>query len=110
MAENVEIVVKKTGRSFSGRLVGIIDEEECQAVVNTPSAGRRIFSVSSLSFCEISTDIYGKRIVIATCNRKKPVYEREIFITPKIKWIYFIHPYKVVECSGGNKYKLRELL
>lgn len=67
MADNVRVTINDK-ESFTGRLIGVIDEQECRAIINTEDAARRIFSAESVKLSGISNVLSKKRFVVATTD------------------------------------------
>lgn len=107
MADNVEVLIN-SGPNFTGRLIGIIDDEEYRAINNTKDAARRIFTASSVGLEDVGNPI-GKMFVIATNNFPEHKLARIIFISPKIRFMTFKFGQKTWRADDDNDYTLRRL-
>lgn len=95
---------------FTGRLVGIINAEECQAIVNTPDIARRIYSLPTLNLEEdllVEPWRDRKRLVIATddFHGDQPLC-RAVFISQVITWSYEATFGLCISCHDHYEYKL----
>jgi alpha-galactosidase/6-phospho-beta-glucosidase family protein len=107
MADNVEVRINSRER-FTGRLIGLVDEEECRAVLNTEDAARKIFTAESVTVFDLESVIRNKRFVVATTDYSSDK-RREIFISPVIRYMSFKFGQKTFKCEDENEYTLREL-
>jgi len=73
--------------AFTARLVGIINNEEARAILNTKRAPRAVFTSASLDPTANSTKIAGKRLVLASTTLKKN--RKVILITPELSFVSF---------------------
>lgn len=87
-------------KRYVGRLVGIIDEEECRAVMNTEDAAKKIYTSASLPL-EALVYCSQKRFVMTTDDRK-------IFISPVVKYSAHLADERVFTCDDNNEYTLKE--
>jgi len=82
-----EIFYKKKNHKevkFEGRLVGIINDEEARAILNTKNAPRAVFTSASLDPHVGYSKVVGKRLVLASTTLRKN--QRVIIITPEISF------------------------
>jgi hypothetical protein len=103
MADNIKVTINGK-ESFTGRLIGVIDEQECRAIMNTEDAARRIFSAESVHLGE-SAMFSKKRFVIATTDYSGD-RRREVFISPVIRFLTYRYTNKVLRCEDDNDYQL----
>ena len=106
MPDSVEITVNKREK-FTGRLIGLIGEIECQAIMNVADAARKIYSAASMPFKDIPVAT-NKRFVIATSSYSSDG-QREIFISPPIRSMTYIKSGRVFSCADNNDYGVTEL-
>ena len=107
MSDNVEVAINNREK-FKGRLIGMIAEDECRAVMNTEDAARKIFSAESVSVEKLESIIRNKRFVIATSDYSTDK-RREIFISPVIRYMSIRFGQKTLKCEDDNEYTLKEL-
>jgi hypothetical protein len=107
MADNIEVTINEKEK-FTGRLIGIITEEECRAVMNTEDAARKLYSAESVSLTDVSNVINKKRFVIATDDYSSDKH-REVFISPVIRFLSYRYTNKIFKCEDENDYQLKEL-
>jgi hypothetical protein len=102
---------------FTGRLIEIVNAEECRALINTPDIARRLYSSGAL---ELKEDTLvgpvmlwrnrSKRFIVATDN----FYDwrcRAVFISPVIIWSYKTPSgYRIINCRDGCEYKIKETI
>lgn len=79
---------------FKARLVGIINNEETRALLNTANAPKAVFTSASLNPNKDYTNATGKRLVLASTTLKK--HRRVLIVTPEVSFISFRY-------SGGKK-------
>lgn len=109
MPDNVEITINSKEK-FTGRLIGIINHDECKAIMNSDESAKKIFSSESISLNDVSTAI-NKRFVIATTSYSDDG-DREVFISPSIRsveYTSFPKKFRIFKCSDDNEYKIKEL-
>ncbi len=99
-------ILKDNVQICTGRLVGFINTEECRAILNSPDAGKKIFTSVDISIDSITSDCYNKRFVIATSDYGNTT--RKIFISPIIRYISYIGNYKRFKCEDDNDYTIRK--
>ncbi len=92
----------------TGRLVGFINTEECRAIMNSPEAGKKIFTSADISMDSITSDCYSKRFVIATSDYGNTT--RKIFISPTIRYMSYMGNYKSFKCEDDNDYVIRKAI
>jgi len=107
MADNIRVTINNK-ESFTGRLIGTIDEQECRAIMNTKDAARRLFSAESVKLSDALTILSKKRFVVATIDYSSDK-RREVFISPTIKFMSFQYGNKTLRCEDDNDYQLKEL-
>lgn len=72
---------------FKARLVGVINNEEARAILNTDNAPKAVFTSASLDPSKNYVNVTGKRLVLASTTLKKD--KRVIIITPEILFVTF---------------------
>jgi hypothetical protein len=107
MSDNIRVTINDK-ESFTGRLIGVIDEQECRAIMNTEDAARRIFSAESVKLSEVLNVLRKKRFVIATTDYSSDK-RREVFISPIIKFLSWKYANKIFKCEDDNDYQLKEI-
>lgn len=100
-------ILKDNVLMCSGRLVGIIDDEECRAIINSPDAGKKIFTSSGISVSSINSECYGKRFVVATLDYGDTT--RKIFISPIIRCMSYMGIIKNFKCEDDSDYAVRNV-
>lgn len=106
MPDNVEVTINNREK-FTGRLIGLIGEQECRAIMNVADAARKIYSAESMSFKDIPVAT-NKRLVIATSDYSSEG-QREIFISAAIKSMAYVKSGRVFNCTDNNNYGVLEL-
>lgn len=101
-------VFKNEDPICTGRLVGLIDNEECRAVINSPGAGKKIFTAADMSMSSVNSSCTGKRFVVATSNYGDTL--RKIFISPVIGYISYTGVDKNFKCKDDSSYAVREII
>lgn len=107
MSKYIKVTINNE-KEFTGRLIGIITQFECRAIINTSDAARKIFSSKSMSISSLPLNCSGKRLVIATSNYS-PDQRREIYISPAISFLSWQANNRIYRCDDGSKYKLEEI-
>jgi len=107
MSDNIEVTINKREK-FTGRLIGLMTEDEYRAVMNTKDAGRKIFSAESTSLNNLESVIRNKRFVVATSDYSTDK-RREIFISPIIRYMSLKFGQKTFKCEDENEYALKDL-
>lgn len=100
----------KPAKSFTGRLIGLMDREETRAVVNTPDAARKIYTSADISIGDLSTSTVfssGVRFVIATDDYTD--LKRIVFISPIIRFTSLIHKGRIYTCCNSKEYRVEEV-
>ncbi len=101
---HLEDIAKK----FTGRLIGVVDDQECRAVLNVEGAARNISTAESINLDNIRL-ISGKRFVVVTTDYSKD-QSKVVFISPKINHMTCRNSAKVtIHCRGGNDYTMEEV-
>jgi len=96
--------------SFTGRLIGFIDDKECKAILNIEDAARRVYSAAGMNKFEIVDKILtNKRFVIATDDLSKKGV-REVFISPQIEYSVYLSHGRGFTCRDNNNYQFEEIL
>jgi len=112
MSNNLLVIVKKNGKEikkFKGRFVGFIDDAEMRAIINTPDAGRKIFSAETCDFYLINgASTREKRLVIATTSYSEGMV-KEVFITPRINFMHFGNAERTIVCDREKSFVLSAL-
>jgi len=106
MANNVKITINNR-ETFTGRLIGVIDAQECRAIMNAEDAARKIYTAESVSIDDLPA-ISKKRFVIATSNYSGDG-RREIFISPVVKYITYLHKKQTYNCADDNEYRIEDI-
>lgn len=122
----MKLVMKKENsrstetQEICGRLLGFIDEKECQAILNTEGAARKIFTSASVQLKDCTGTMMGNRIVFATYTstpmsigaserRRDNEFHRKIFISQVIKTLSYVEGQPIVfKCDGGISYTIQE--
>ena len=114
MPNNVEVLVKQNNlllRSFKGRLLGTMPSADAQALRNTPGAGRKINSESTMPYEELEkkAELHKLRIIIAYPN------QHAVVITPSIKYracVTLLDNDRKVEyvCGMNTKYTIKKII
>lgn len=104
MGDNVKITINES-KEFTGRLIGLVDNEECRAIMNVKNAARKIFTSETLPLGKIGGMYRDRRFIVATTHYSSDK-RREIFISPTIKFLSFRYGKRTFECEDGNKYTL----
>jgi hypothetical protein len=109
---NVEVVIKNghmIHKFFKGRLIGLMTNDDAQAVRNTPGIGRKIYTEATMPFEDLRALRCGmSRIIIANPTNKT------VLVTPVVRW-YSARGSDIGEfgCRGKNfeqiVYALRKL-
>lgn len=102
------IVYKNNDPICTGRLVGFIDGEECRAVINSPDAGKKIFTSNDVSMSSVNSECSGKRFVVTTSDYGDTL--RKIFISPVIKYMLYVGAHKNFKCEDDNEYAVRNVI
>jgi len=82
-----------------GRLVGIIGEEECQALVNSKGAPKKAYTSRTIPLDEITV-----------CNQKRFVLalpDRKIYISPLIRYVHKWSLESQFVCYDSKTYTLK---
>lgn len=106
MPDNIEITINNREK-FTGRLIGLIGDQECMAVMNVDDAARKIYSAESMAFKDIPIAT-NKRFVVATSDYSSDG-RREIFISPPIRSMTYVKSGRIFNCADNNNYGVREL-
>lgn len=106
MSDNVEVTIND-GVKFTGRLIGVINDEERRAIENTEDAARKIFSAQSIDVKDLVGPV-GRMFVVATSNYSSD-NAREIFISPKIRFTSIRYGQTSWKCEDDNDYKVSQL-
>ena len=86
-----------------GRLLGFIDQDESNAIINTKDSHDKVFTSESRGVRDFIGRMVYRRLLIATD-------EGFLFISPKIKSIVLLKDDDVTSfsCEDGKTYKLLE--
>ena len=91
-------------RRFTGRLIGLIDENECRAIMNVEDAARKISTAEGIKVSELDGKIpTGKRFVVVTDDITRKG-KREVFISPEISHVTIQGQEKGYSCRDKNVY------
>ena len=101
-------VWKNNEQLCTGRLVGFIDDEECRAVMNSPDAGKKIFTSADIPMDQMNSNCSGKRFVVATSDYGDTL--RKIFISPVIKYMSYVSNHKSFTCEDDHEYVVRTVI
>lgn len=99
MSKTIVLSVNNVKRHV-GRLVGVIDEEECRAIINTEDAAKKIYTSASIPL-EALLYCHQKRFVMTTSDRK-------IFISPTVRFSAHGAGERTFTCDDENEYTLKE--
>lgn len=102
------MILKNNVPVCTGRLVGIIDDEECRAVINSPDAGKKIFTSNGISMSLINSECSGKRFVVATSDYGDTT--RKIFVSPVIRYMSYMATGKNFKCEDDSEYAVRNVI
>jgi len=103
MGENYLVQIDK-GEEVPVRLVGLIDEKECEAVLNTEDAARKVSTAEGISTHDAPSP-FGKRFVLVirvasvAFGKDVPI----IFISPIINQVSYIQGNREFRCNEGEK-------
>ena len=93
---------------FYGRLIGLANKEDTQAILNTDDAARKLFSSESLSMDDIHLAFNpGQRIVVATTNFSTDV-GRAVYLSPPIKYCGWESGKKKYYCAENTEISMEE--
>ena len=106
MADNVEITINNK-TVFAGRLIGVIDAQELRAILNVEDAARKVYSAESVTLDDVQP-LTHKRFVVATSNYSSD-HRREIFISPIVQYISYLHTKKIFHCADNNEYNIKDI-
>jgi len=102
------IIVNRHQR-FTGRLIGVIDDEECKALMNVKDAARKVSTSEGIAKTELDGKVLSKkRFVIVTEDMTKG--KREVFISPKIEYATVSRGKKGWRCKDNNDYYFEEVV
>jgi len=90
-----------------GRMIGLINREECRAVINTPDAGKKVYTSEAIDVETIRGNCPGQRFVIATDNFISDKHERVVFISPIIRYMSYIGDDRNFRCEDGREYSMK---
>ncbi len=102
------IIYKNDLPLCTGRLIGFIDDEECRAVINSPDAGKKIFTSVDISMNSVTSDCYGKRFVVATSDYGDTT--RKVFVSPIIKYMSYMGASKKFRCEDDSDYAVKKII
>jgi hypothetical protein len=102
---NNKIVVLINNREkFKGRLVGLIDEEECRALLNVKDAAKKVFTSESVNKETVETSLAQRKRFVVACE------DRTIFISPRIRYTSWISGGRILRCEDNNEYIIKAAL
>lgn len=104
-SQKVRVKDLESEKCFTGRFIGLINEKECNAIINTKDAADKIWTAESLSFDEITFDAFRKRFVVVTSDDKDYKGNR-VFISPKIAHMVHSGKVKTMTCKGGSVFEI----
>jgi len=89
MAENYKLVIND-GEEIAVRLVGFINEKECEAILNVEEAARKISTAESIGVHSVK-DVFCKRFVVVVREISKTFGNEvpHIFISPHISQVTY---------------------
>jgi hypothetical protein len=96
---NYTLVINDTIHKVPVRLVGIIDEDDCEAILNTKDAAQKISTAKGLD--AVASSFIGRRFVVVLKSPTKcfgNVESPAIYISPKIDIARFNNGLKTVHC------------
>jgi hypothetical protein len=102
MGETITLLVNDIERIKIGRLVGIIDQNECNSVINTEGALKRVFTSESIPISSLTGRNKDSRFVIASRNRT-------IFISPMIEYTQCFNNERNFTCEDNNDYTIKTI-
>ena len=91
----------------TGRMIGLISREECRAVINTPDAGKKIYTSEAIDIDTFRGSCQGCRFVIATDDFLTKTYERSVFISPVIRYMSYVDNDRNFRCEDGREYSMK---
>jgi len=103
VANNV-IIKSENGKKIHGRLVGLIDEEECRAIMNSNGAAKKISTAETLTYPDVVSDGFGKRAVVITNELDEG--DKSLFISPIIKYVSYCGRSKTFHCRGKDGFEI----
>jgi hypothetical protein len=98
----------KSNAYFTGRFIGLINDEEFRAVINVDESVKKIETSESLDFSDLTFDCHRKRFVVVTSDYEG-CKETQVFISPKIIYMAYTNLKKRVDCVGGEKFEITPL-
>jgi hypothetical protein len=102
-------IIVNCHQKFTGRLIGVIDDEECKALINMKGAARKVATSEGISKPDLDGKILSKRrFVIVTEDITKG--KREVFISPKIEYATISRGKKGWRCKDNNDYYFEEVV
>lgn len=114
MAENYVLSITDmhafhTIENVAVRLVGFINEDECEAILNVKDAARRISTAESIRSCSVP-DVCGKRFVVVVREESTTFggHTPNIFISSVISHAKYVYSNREFTCSkkkGSVRYK-----
>jgi hypothetical protein len=102
-------VIKDKIRICTGRFIGIIEDEECRALINSPGAGKKVFTSESMPIDLITSACYGKRFIVATSDYMGTGLSRVVFVSPAIRYMSYINGHKNFKCEDDSEYAVKNI-
>jgi len=94
------------GRAYSGRLLGLITDEEFASLIENPDLQKKCFTSATIPLSEIVDNheaLDGYRIVIAVKEiDDKPVIGQKLFITERLSLVSYLNTDKSAGITGEN--------
>lgn len=91
----------------TGRLIGIIDNNTCRAIINTPEAGKKIYTTEAMDVDDLKGNYPGMRFVVATDDLIPDKHERLVFISPAIRYMSYIRHNRNFRCEDNREYAIK---
>lgn len=102
MSKSEKIVLLVNGiEKRKGRLVGLVDDEECRALINVKDAAKKVFTSESVSKGLIESSLCQRKRFVLACD------DRTIYVSPKIQYTAFINGERVIRGEDHNEYRIK---
>ena len=94
------------GRAYSGRLLGLITDEEFASLIENPDLQKKCYTSATIPLSEIVDNheaLDGYRIVVAVKEiDDKPVIGQRLFITERLSLVSYLNTNKSAGITGEN--------
>jgi len=109
-AKELKITINDDTKTFTGRVVGVIDNDTIRAIINTEDAARKISTSESLTLQELKCMVtYGKALVFVTSDFERDyvnVPKKVVMITDTIRSSSITLNDAEYVCEDGTKYSI----